>query len=65
RLNFFYNIQLKRHTVIALSTFDIIASFFHNNDFFFVSLFQDGTFSTNKKATSIEVAFLYSLIFIN
>ncbi|MFV0172681.1 hypothetical protein OBK12_13510, partial [Empedobacter falsenii] len=33
---------LKRHTVIALSAFDIIVSFFHNNDFFLYRYFRTG-----------------------
>src|SRR5690554_2440271 len=62
QLNFFYNTQLKRHTVIALSAFYIIASFFHNNDFFFVSIFQDGTKICNKKTVSNETVFLINYL---
>src|SRR5690554_662525 len=60
QLNFFYHSQLKRHTVISLSAFYIIVSFFHNNDFFFVSIFQDGTLYLYLTASFFnEAVFLY------
>src|SRR5690554_1467725 len=63
QLNFFYNTQLKRHTVISLSAFYIIVSFFHNNDFFFVSIFQDGTTLKNKNQLFAELVFFLFLFY--
>src|SRR5690554_7067859 len=61
QLNFFYNTQLKRHTVISLSAFYIIVSFFHNNDFFFVSIFQDGTDRKSTRLNSSHVRISYAV----
>src|SRR5690554_4070509 len=61
QLNFFYNTQLKRHTVISSCAFYIIVSFFYNNDFFLYRYFSSGL-NIYKKRPDYGMVFWYFIL---